>query len=193
VAAPRFVDEVPFGFGWIHPKPGYMRRASHALAVGGRVWLFDPTEIAGLDDRVSALGAPAGVIQQLAWHDRDCEALARRYGVPHHKLALGDAPFEGIRLADHELAVWWPGERVLVVGESVGTAAYHRTPGEGLGVHPFRRFRPPGALLEYEPEHLLVGHGEGLHGPGTAAELHRAIRQARRRAPLLPLSLLPGR
>src|SRR5437667_10043825 len=29
---------------------------------------------------------------------------------------------------------------------------------------------------------LLVGHGAGIHGPGAAAELHRAIRQAAPRA-----------
>jgi hypothetical protein len=53
--------------------------------------------------------------------------------------------------------------------------------------------RPARELLRYEPEHLLLGHGMGLHGPGAARELHRAIRQSAWRAPLLPLSLIPGR
>ncbi len=194
MAEGRFVDELDFGFGWIHPRPGYMQRASHALAVDGRVWILDPTEVDGLDERIRALGEPAGVIQQLRRHERRCAELAERYGVPHHRLSVGDAPFESVRLSDHELAVWWPEQRTLVVAEAVGTTVYDRTLGERLGVHPHMRLRrPPRELLRYEPEHLLVGHGAGLHGPAAARELHRAIRQSARRVPLLPFSLIPGR
>src|SRR5207248_9787288 len=73
-------------------------------------------------------------------------------------------------------------------------SAYYRTLGERVGVHPYLRFgRAPRELLAYAPEHLLVGHGAGLHGPNAAGELHRAIRQAGRRSPLLPLILIPRR
>ena len=68
------------------------------------------------------------------------------------------------------------------------------TESERLGVHPYMRLRrPPRDLLRYEPDHLLVGHGAGLHGPAAARELHRAIRQSAWRAPLLPFSLIPRR
>ena len=194
MAEGRFVDGLEFGFGWIHPGPGFMRRASHALVVDGRVWILDPTIVDGLDERILALGEPAGVIQQFGRHERRCAELAERYGVPHHRLSVGDAPLEPIRLADDELAVWWPEQRTLVVAEAVGTTVYDRTLGERLGVHPYKRLRrPPCELLRYEPEHLLVGHGAGLHGPAAARELHRAIRQSARRVPLLPFSLIPGR
>jgi hypothetical protein len=188
------VDELDFGFGWIHPRPGYMQRASHALAVDGHVWLFDPADVDGLDERIRSLGEPAGVIQQFARHGRSCAELVERHGVPHHRLSVGDAPLEPVRLSGDELAVWWRDTRTLVVPESVGTSVYHRTLGERLGVHPFLRLRRPAdELLRYEPEHLLVGHGAGLHGRDAAPELHRALRQSAWRAPLLPFSLPPGR
>lgn len=189
----HFVDELEFAFGWIHPRPGFLRRASHALAADGRVWLFDPTDVSGLDGRIASLGEPAGVIQQFRWHERDCAQVARRLGVPHHRLSIGSAPFEAVPLGGNEIAVWWAETRALIVAEAVGTSAYYRTPGERVGVHPFRRLRSPRRLLAYEPEHLLVGHGVGLHGPSAVVELHRAVRQSVRRAPLLPLTLLPRR
>ena len=42
VGGVRFVDEVGFAFGWIAPEPGFMQRASHAVAAQGRVWVLDP-------------------------------------------------------------------------------------------------------------------------------------------------------
>jgi hypothetical protein len=192
VTAVRFCDELDFALGWIHPEPAYQRRASHALAVDGRVWLFDPTEGDGVDERVRALGEPAGVIQQFGRHARDCRAFAERYGVPLHVLSIGDAPFEEIPLSATEIGVWSPAQRTLVVGEAVGTGVFDRTIGERLGVHPMMRLSPPKALLALSPEHLLVGHGAGLHGPDATTELHRAIRQSARRAPLLALNLVPG-
>ena len=77
MAEGRFVDGLEFGFGWIHPGPGFMRRASHALVVDGRVWILDPTIVDGLDERILALGEPAGVIQQFGRHERRCAELHR--------------------------------------------------------------------------------------------------------------------
>jgi hypothetical protein len=37
VGGVRFVDEIGFAFGWIAPQPGFMQRASHAVASHGRV------------------------------------------------------------------------------------------------------------------------------------------------------------
>jgi len=43
------------------------------------------------------------------------------------------------------------------------------------------RLAPPRVLLGYEPQHVLVGHGAGVHESATAA-LHAAIRHSRRNA-----------
>jgi hypothetical protein len=60
-----------------------MRRASHALAQDGDVWLVDPVDVAGLDALLAPLGTVRGVLQLLDRHARDCAALARRHGAPH--------------------------------------------------------------------------------------------------------------
>ena len=79
----RIVDEIAHAVGWLDDEDR-MRRASHALETDGRVWLFDVIDWPGLDDRVRELGEPAGVVQLLDRHNRDCAAVAERLGVPHH-------------------------------------------------------------------------------------------------------------
>ena len=190
----RICDETAFGFGWIAEEPALLERASHALRVDGRVWLVDPVEGPEVDAHVQALGEPAGVVQLVDRHDRDCAMLAERYGVPHHRVpfgALPGSPFEVIRVLDvpgwHEAALWWRDERVLVCMESLGTTAYFLGPGERLSVHPFLRLYQPKALREIagslSPRHVLVGHGEGLHGQEVAPALAAAVRGARRGGP----------
>jgi glyoxylase-like metal-dependent hydrolase (beta-lactamase superfamily II) len=186
----RFCDELPFAFGWIAPEPRFMQRASHALGDGGRVWLVDPVDVEGLDERVRALGEPAGVIQLLDRHGRDGAALAARYGVPLHAAPASAVPgssFELISVVDlpgwRESGLWWPERRLLVVADALGTAAYFLGPGERLAVHPLLRLLPPRALLPLEPEHVVCGHGEGVHGADTAAALRHALRTSRRGIP----------
>ena len=50
-------------------------------------------------------------------------------------------------------------------------------------MHFLLRLRPPGALRGYQPEHLLVGHGRGVHGPDAAAALEDAYARSRRDLP----------
>lgn len=187
-------DETSFGFGWIAAEPALLERASHALYAGGRVWLVDPVDGAGVEDRVRALGEPVGVVQLVDRHARDCESLATRLGVPYHRLPFGGisgAPFELRPVLNvpgwREAALWWPAERVLVCTEALGTASYFRAPDESLAVHPFLRPYQPRALRAMArclaPRHVLVGHGEGLHGEGAEAALREAVRGARRNAP----------
>jgi hypothetical protein len=38
-------------------------------------------------------------------------------------------------------------------------------------------------LKGYEPEHLLVGHGDGIHGPDAAAALRTAYARSLRDLP----------
>ncbi|HET7045877.1 MAG TPA: hypothetical protein VFI37_13595 [Gaiellaceae bacterium] len=172
------------GFGWIE-ETGFMRRCGHALIEGGRVWLVDPFEHDGLDGRVRAAGDPAGVIQLLDRHGRDCAAIAQRLGVPLHRLEV-PAPFEAIRLATpprwEEVALWWPEPRVLVVAEALGTARFYRAPGERLAVNPVLRLAPPRRLGRLVPERILCGHGEGVHEEAAGA-LREALATARRRLP----------
>lgn len=175
-----------------------MPRTSHALAAGGRVWLVDPVAGEGVEERIRALGEPAGVLVLLDRHRRDADAFAEQLGVPVHETPLGsvpDAPFEFRSILRsrfwREVALWWPERRVLLVADALGTIGYMRAQGEPLGVHPMLRLRPPrAALADLEPEHLLAGHGEGLHGSEAAEALREALEGARRRLPGLVRSWL---
>jgi hypothetical protein len=183
----RIVDESDVGFGWI--ESARMQRTSHALVAAGRVWLTDPIEGAGVEERVRVLGEPAGVIQLLDRHTRDSAAFAARLGVPLHiaPAALPGSPFELRPVLRNrwwrEVALWWPECRVLVCADALGTVPFFCAGEEPVGVHPFLRLRPPQSLRGLGAEQLLVGHGEGLHGDGTAAAVDDALRCARRRIP----------
>jgi hypothetical protein len=185
-----FCDELPFGFGWIAAQPNYLRRTSHALADEGRVWLVDPVDVEGLEGRIRALGEPAGVIQLVDRHARDGAALASRYGVPLYETPFGGvpgSPFEVLRVVNvpiwREAALWWSDRRTLVAGDALGTARYFLAPGERLAVHPLLRLLPPRSLARLHPDHVLCGHGEGVHGPDAARALHDALRSSRARIP----------
>jgi hypothetical protein len=180
------VDEFEAGFGWIVDE--FMERCSHALVVDGRVWLIDALDGEGVEERVRAAGQPAGVIQLLDRHKRDCVALASRLGVRHHvvpRQAIG--PFATITIERgrwwREVALWWPERKVLVAGDALGTAAYFRAGDERLAVHPILRFIPPRRQLAgLDPDVILCGHGAGVLTGGDAA-LHEALSSARQRIP----------
>jgi hypothetical protein len=180
-------DEHPFGLSWVLDEP--MQRSSHALVADGRVWLVDPVDVPEALDRVRGLGEPAGVVQLLDRHNRASEELARRLGVPHLRLpdAVPESPFEVVTVVDvpkwRERALWWPAERVLVVAEAVGTGPMFRTDAAAAGIHLFLRLRPPGVLKDLEPEHLLMGHGAGVHGPAAGAALREAYARSLRDLP----------
>jgi len=182
----RFCDDMGArGFSWVTDEK--MERASHALAAGGRVWIIDPVDDPEAMARVATLGMPVAVVQLLDRHNRDCAAVARRLAIPHGLVppSIPDSPFEVVELRRshfwQEIALWWPDERALVVAEAVGTSRAY-TVGRGpLGVHPFDRPWPPRKQLgRFAPEHLLVGHGAGLHGPEAAEGLRFALADGRR-------------
>jgi hypothetical protein len=182
------VDELPFGFSWFPREP--MTRTGHALDTGdGGVWLVDPVDVPEAMERAAALGPAAGVIQLLDRHNRDCAAIAARLGVPHLKVpdAVPGSPFEVVKVLDfpgwHESALWWPEQRVLVVAEMIGTNGSYRVGPGAAGMHFLLRLRPPGALRAYQPEHLLVGHGRGVHGPDAATALEDAYARSIRDLP----------
>ena len=177
-------DEHDAGLSWVIDEP--MQRTSHALADGGRVWLVDPVDVPEAVDRALELGDPAGVIQLLDRHPRACGALAERLGVAHLRLpdAVPGSPFDAITVVDlpkwREKALWWRERDALVVAEAVGTGPMYGGP---AGIHLFLRLRPPGILRDYDPEHLLVGHGPGVHGRDAKPALETAYRRALRDLP----------
>jgi hypothetical protein len=193
--AVRFCDETDWGFGWVPEER--LARCSHALRAEGRVWVFDPVDAPGVEERILELGEPAGVIQLLDRHRRDSDVLAERLGVPRYETpfqGVPGAPFDPVPIARHrlwrEVALWWQEERVLLCGDVLGTVGYFLAPGEKLGVHPLLRFAPPKALTRFAPEHVLCGHGQGVHGDEAAAALDEALSTARRRLPAVAYGLL---
>jgi hypothetical protein len=182
----RYCDEFEGGFGWIVDE--FMQRCSHALVADGRVWVIDPVVGEGIEERLRAAGEPAGVLQLLDRHKRDCARLAGRLGVPHHVVPEEPiAPFEFLPIRTNrwwkEVALWWPDRRVLVCADALGTVAYFRAGDERLGVNPLLRLWPPRRQLEaVRPEAILCGHGEGVF-EGADLALRETLRRARRRIP----------
>jgi len=180
----RFCDQLDGSFGWIAEE--FMERCSHALVVDGRVWVIDPVDAGGVEERIRAAGEPAGVVQLLDRHNRDCALLAARMGVPHLVVPvqpIGPFSFLPIRMRRRwrEVALWWPPRRLLVCADVLGTAAYYRGGDEGLAVHPLLRLRPP-QLSGMHPEAILCGHGEGVFVNADVA-LRQAVSTSRRRLP----------
>ena len=182
----RWVDEWDGGFGWLVEE--VRRRTGHALVANEGVWLVDPVDVPGLEQRVRSAGEPRAVVQLLDRHNRDSAELAARLGVPHLRVPRdGDGtPFQFLPLVDmrgwREVALWWPERRVLVAADGLGTLPYFLGRGDRLGVYPWLRLAPPPALRLVEPDRILCGHGEGVH-ENAAAALREALETSRRRMP----------
>ena len=180
------VDEQEDGFGWAIDEP--LERTSHALCVDGRVWLIDPVDAPELEDRIRALGEPAGVLQLLDRHARDGAAWAARLRVPLARAFEGvpGTPFQALPVLDNrfwrEVALWEPQSRTLLCADVLGTLEFFRAADERIGMHPLLRLAPPRSLLSVAPERVLVGHGGGIHQDAPAA-VHDTVRNARRRIP----------
>ena len=184
----QFLDEFEQGIGWAQVE--FLRRTSHAVLAGGRVWITDPVRGEDAEERIRALGEPAAVVQLLDRHNRDCAAVARRLGVPLHVTPFAgvpDAPFRVMPIVRkrwwREVALWFPAERVLVTADALGSVGYFRAASEPFGVHPLLRLTPPRRLGELQPKHLLFGHGPGYHGYDGGAALREALATARVRLP----------
>jgi hypothetical protein len=186
-------DRGPDGFGWVVDEAG--TRTSHALAADGRVWLVDALDWPEAVERALELGEPAGVIQLVDRHNRDCAALAARFGVPHvvAPRILPGSPFVFVDVLNRrfwrESALWWPATRTLVVAEALGTNRFYTGGTAPLGVHLVLRLAPPTtALGGFAPERILVGHGEGI-GDDAAPALREALGSSRRGLPGVILRL----
>src|SRR5215211_6882004 len=182
------------GFSWMPDDP--LRRTSHALDTPGGVWLIDPVDEREALERATSLGSPAGVVQLLDRHARDCAFIAARLGVPHLRIPreIPGSPFTVVPVLRvprwREVALWWPEQRALVVAEALGTTPIHRLNAAPAGVHPLLRILPPRSLRRFEPEHLLVGHGRGVHGPAASTAVTGAYARSRRDLPKLAVRLV---
>jgi hypothetical protein len=183
-----FCDEIEGGFGWQVDER--MQRTSHALAAHDGVWIFDPIAWGPALERIPELGTPAGVVQLLDRHKRDCAEVAAHFGVPHYAVPVQGISASGLEVITvassrfwTEIAVWVPRRQALVCADALGTAPYFRAGDEPLAVHPLLRLKPPRVLGRYEPKHILCGHGAGVHGPDAADALREALKTARRRLP----------
>jgi hypothetical protein len=180
------------GVTWV--EEGATARAAHALISAGRVWLVDPFDDEPALLAAAELGEPAGVLQLLDRHNRDCESLARELGVPLHRLPgrTSGTPFEAVAVISRrlwkEVALWWSRESVLIVAEALGTSPAFAV-GRRAGVHPLLRLTPPRTqLAPFRPDRLLVGHGEPIES-GAAAAITDAFDHSRSDIPRLLIKL----
>jgi hypothetical protein len=134
------------------------------------------------------------VLQLLDRHNRDGNTIAQRLGVPLMRLPMDGAgtPFTVIPIISNrawrEVALWWADERALVVAEAIGTAPAFAL-GRRAGVHPMLRLVPPRKQLSrFQPERLLVGHGEAIES-GADAALREALARSRSDLPQLVLRI----
>ena len=178
------IHEHAAGLTWVLAGEA-MRRGSHALAAGGRVWLVDPVDEPEPLARAVALGELAGVVQLVGRHNRDGAVIAQRLGVALMRLpsSLPGTPFETLTVIDvpmwREVALWWPETKTLVVPEAIGTVEAFAVGESSVGVHPLLRPFGVGRLRGYEPELLLVGHGPPVAGPEATTALREALARSR--------------
>lgn len=170
------------GLSWIaHPtEPG--QRSSHAVRTADGVWLFDPIDAPGIDERVRSLGEVTGVAVCSRYHTRDAETFARRYDVSIHTADWidrvedrVDAPVRSTTadldnafrtVACRPLPIWkelccyHEPSKTLIVPDSLGTIDPWVVGDERLGLELFRRLQPPRQLAALDPNRVLVGHGD---------------------------------
>lgn len=203
------------GFSWIADPDEDIGRASHALEIGGDLHLIEPVDAPDLDDHLSTVGDPQGVIVVMDRHTRDAEAIADRWDVPIFapeafdriaaNLSVPPEPLEpllegsswrSIPLVDNrfwqELALWSSKRRTLLVQEVLGTLSYFCVGDEPIGMHQVSRIRPPRRALEaVRPRRLLVGHGKPIASVDLEA-YRRTLRLGRRRLPRAMIGAVRG-
>ena len=195
-----FVDDFENGFGWIGKPEDKMKRTSHAFVEDGEVYLVDAVDAKNLDRKISEYGEVKGVIILFARHVRDSEELARRYDCPIYvpEWFERELQAEVIKISDNvpgtdweihevvdsrlskEAALYHRENNTLIVADSLGTAKHLRGRGEKLGMSPLYRLNPPKRLLNFEPERIFCGHGEGIREDASET-MKNTIKQGRKR------------
>jgi len=199
------IDRWEHGVGWIAHPEETMRRASQVLESDGGSWFIDPVGVEGVDELLGEFDGVEGAVVLLDRHKRDAATFANRHDVPVYVPSFMDgvaselnAPVEyfkgelgdtGYRLHEvvnnrfwQEGALYSKETGALFVPEAVGTVDYFLARGESLGVHPMLRLKPPRELRLFQPNRIMVGHGEGVSEKATQ-NLRKAVDGSRRRAP----------
>lgn len=190
----KSIEDHECGLTWVMDDA--MQRASHALRDGEDVWLIDPVDEGDAIERATAMGRPKAVIQLLDRHNRDCEAVVKKLGIPRERVpqSLKGSPFEVVQVIGRrrwkEVALRWRERDALIVAEAVGTAPLFALGRGAVGVHPLLRLTPPRALEGVDPGMLLVGHGAPVR-VDAAVSLRTALARSRSDIPRLLMSL-PG-
>ena len=191
----RIIENGEIGITWVMEDEA-MARASHALTDGEKVWLVDPIDDEAAIERALSLGKPSVVFQLLDRHKRDCQQVADRLGIKlvALPLELRGTPFEAIEVVENpfwkERALWWKKTKTLVVAEAIGASAMFNPSPAGAGVHLGLRARPPrGKLGTYNPQHLLMGHGDPINGNKATPALQEALDRSRRDLPATMLKI----
>ncbi|MFC7098178.1 hypothetical protein [Halobaculum marinum] len=202
---PQFIDQWDDGFGWFAHPDEEGARAGHAVRGDDGVWLVDPLDAPGLDDRITDLGEVVGVVVLSSYHARDAGVLAERHGVAVHLPAwmdrvsdrvdapverftgsFGDPPFRVRRFEPlsmwREAVAFRESDGTLVVPDLLGTGPGYAVGDERVGVVLSHRLWPPRRLAGLDPARILFGHGEGVFD-GASAALTDALDGARRRFP----------
>lgn len=224
----REIDRWSDGFGWLaHPEEDG-ERASHAVRAAPSddespgadrddspgadrdaatdVWVIDPVDAPGLDDRLADLGEVVGVVVLCSHHARDAGDVAERHDVAVHvprwmdrveervdapverfEETVGDSGFEIYRF--EPLGIWQEAiayresDGTLYVPDLLGTSPGYALDDERVGlVLPYRLVPPRERLGDLEPERILLGHGAGVFEDASAA-LEDALTGTRRRFP----------
>lgn len=194
------------GVSWLAFPEETAARSSHAICgADGGVWLLDPLDAGNVHDALAELGPVEGVAVLSAYHARDAAAFADRYDVPvslprwlPRVAERVDAPVErfdgeladtGVRIREYaplpawsEAIAYRPADGTLYTPDTLGTASPFVAGDERLGLYLLQRFVTPKFLLGYDPERILVGHGEGVFEDAAAA-LTDAVTNGQRRLP----------
>jgi len=196
----EFIDEWKHGFGWIAKPEENMQRTSHGFVEGEGVYLVDPVDAENLDQKIEEYGEVKGIVILFARHERDSEKLAGKYDcpifVPEWFERDLDADVEKISdkvpgtdweihtvvdsRVSKEAALYHRQSDTLIVADSLGTTKHLRGRGEKLGMSPLYRFNPPKKLLDFDPQRIFCGHGEGITEDATET-MQETIQQGRRK------------
>lgn len=207
----RVVDRWHRGVGWqAYPAEGGLR-TSHAIAdPAGSVWLVDPLDAPGVADAYADLGEVVAVLAD--YHARDAAVFAERHDVSvtvptglERVADMVDAPVRRVTdsLAGFELhrvsplgaltetVAYRERDRTLYVPDVLSSGEPFTVGAERLGLNVFARLAPPRTTFsDFDPDRVLLGHGEGVFGDASAA-LDDTIRNARRRLPRALVSTAP--
>lgn len=201
------------GVSWYaHPEESG-KRTSHALQTAAGVWLLDPLDAPGIDDRITELGEVAGVVVLSDYHARDADVFAQRYDVPvtvpdwlARVEERVDAPVERVEdeFADfqfrrlkpmgvwHECVAYREADGTLYIPDGLSTHEKFTVGEERLGMAtPWRLAPPRETFADIDPDRILTGHGDAItDDAGTA--LATAFDGARRRFPRALLFNFPN-